>query len=122
MGSPCPVMSLILTTPTTVKDANTGGLPPSALPKGVTLDPAKYQAVTAVTLYKVGSASPDFKDMPLAADAGQFGVDAVMATFVAESDTVAHQIEDDAHPKAAAKKPTAKTAPKTGAATPKPKQ
>jgi hypothetical protein len=113
---------IVYTTPTTVKDANTGGLPPSALPKGLTLDPAKYQAVTAVTLYKVGSASPDFKDMPLAADAAQFGVDAVMATFVAESDTVAHQIEDDAHPKAAAKKPAAKTAPKTGAAAAKPKQ
>jgi len=113
---------IVYTTPTAVKDANTGGLPPASLPKGVTLDPAKYQAVTAVTLYKVGTASPDFKDMPLAADASQFGVDAVMATFVAESDTVAHQIDEDAHPKAAVKKPAAKPAPKTGSAASKPKQ
>jgi hypothetical protein len=105
-----------------VKDANTGGLPASSLPKGLTLDPAKFQALTAVTLYKTGSATPDFKDMPVAADASQFVVDAVMATFVAESDTVAHQIEEDAHPKAAAKKPAAKVAPKSGAAAAKPKQ
>lgn len=112
---------IVYTVPTAVKDANTGGLPPSSLPKGVTLDPAKYQAVTSVTLYKVGSASPDFKDMSLAADASQFAVDAVLATFVAESDTVAHQIDADAHPKPTAKKTAAKAAPKTGAATSKPK-
>lgn len=113
---------IVYTVPTAVKDANTGGLPPSSIPKGLTLDPAKYQAVTAVTLYKTGSTTPDFKDMPLAADASQFAVDAVMATFVAESDTVAHQIQEDAHPKPAAKKPAAKTAPKSGAAAAKPKQ
>jgi hypothetical protein len=113
---------IVYTTPTSLKDANTGGLPPSSLPKGVTLDAAKYQAATAVTLYKVGSASPDFKDRLVAADASQFGVDAVMATFVAESDTVAHQIDEDAHPSATAKKPATKTAPKTGAAASKPKQ
>jgi hypothetical protein len=113
---------IVYTIPTAVKDANTGGLPTSSLPKGVTLDPAKFQAVTNVTLYKVGSATPDFKDIPVAADAVQFGVDAVMATFVVESDTVAHQIEDDAHPKSTAKKAPAKTAPKTGTTATKPKQ
>jgi hypothetical protein len=45
----------------------------------------------------------------------------VLATFVAESDTVAHQIDEDTHPKPTAKKTAAKAAPKTGAATSKPK-
>jgi len=114
---------IVYTAPTAVKDANTGGLPASSLPKGVTLDPAKYQAVTAITLYKMGDSTPDFKDLPVAADSQQFAVDAVMATFVAESDTVAHQIEEDAHPKpTTAKKAPVKTAPKTGASATKPKQ
>ena len=110
---------IVYTVPTAVKDPGTGGLPPASLPKGVTLDPAKYQAVTAITLYKVDKPQPELKDVPLAADANQFAVDAVMATFVIESDTVAHQIADDAHPKPAAKavKIPAKTSPKTGAAT-----
>jgi hypothetical protein len=113
---------IVYTVPTQLKDAGTGGLPASALPKGLTLDPAKFQALTNVTLYKVGNPAPDFKDMPLAADANQFAVDAVMATFVIESDKVAQQIADDAHPKAAAKaaKPAAKPASKPAAAT-KPK-
>ena len=88
----------------------------------MTLDPAKYQALTNVTLYKVDKPVPEFKDLPLAADAGQFAVDAVMATFVLESDKVAQQVADDAHPKPAAK--PVKTPAKTGAkpaATTKPK-
>jgi hypothetical protein len=113
---------IVYTTPTTVKEPNSGGLPPGSLPKGLMLDPAKYQAVTAVTLYKVDKPQPELKDVPAAADAGQFGVDAVMATFVVESDFVAHQIADDANPKAAkTAKPAAKTPAKTGAATTKPK-
>jgi len=112
---------IVYTVPTAVKDPNTGGIPSTSLPKGVTLDPAKYQAVNAVTLYKIGNATPDFKDVALAANGDKFGVDAVMATFVLESDKVAQQITDDAHPKAAAKpaKPAPKTASKPAA---KPKQ
>src|SRR5271166_1408739 len=102
-----------------VKDAGNGGLPPASLPKGVILDPAKYQAVTAMTLFKVGKPAPELKDLPLAADASQFAVNAVMATFVQESDRVAQQIADDAHPKSAAK--PAKTPAKPGTSS-KPKQ
>jgi hypothetical protein len=54
-------------------------------------------------LYKVGKTLPELKDLPLAADAGQFAVDAVMTTFVMESDRVDQQIAEDAHPKPAAK-------------------
>ena len=54
-------------------------------------------------MYKVGKPAPELKDVPLAADANQFGVDAVTATFTLESDRVAEQIADDAHPKAAPK-------------------
>ena len=115
---------IVYTTPTAVKEPNSGGLPATSLPKGLTLDPAKYQAVTAVTLYKVDKPQPELKDVPAAAEASQFGVDAVMATFVVESDTVAHQIADDANPKSAAKttKPAAKAPAKAGAAATKPKQ
>ena len=101
---------IVFTVPSVVQDANTGGLPPASLPKGVTLDPAKYQALSAMTLYKVALPQPELKDLPLAADANQFAVDAVMATFVLESDKIAQQVADDAHPKAPAK--TAKSAAK----------
>ena len=111
---------IVYTVPTQLKEPGSGGLPPASLPKGVMLDPAKYQAVTAVTLFKVGKPVPDFKDLALAADASQFAVDAVMATFVLESDKVAQQIADDAHPKPAAK-PATKTPAKPGAASTKPK-
>lgn len=114
---------IVYTVPTTVKDANSGGLPPASVPKGVTLDPAKYQAITAMTLYKLDKAQPELYDFPLAADANQFAVDAVMATFAVESDKIAQQVADDAHPKPAAKptKAPAKPAPKPGAAATKPK-
>ena len=94
---------IVFTSPTQVKNPGTGGLPPASVPKGVTLDPAKYQALTTVTLYKVGKPSPELKELALAADANQFAVNAVMATFVVESDKVAQQVADDAHPKPAAK-------------------
>lgn len=93
----------VYTVPTLLKDPGTGGLPSSSVPKGVTLDPAKYQALTLITMYKVGKPAPELKDVPLAADAQQFAVDAVTATFTLESDRVAQQIADDAHPKAAPK-------------------
>ena len=110
----------VYTVSTQVKDAGSGGLPPASLPKGVMLDPAKYQALTAITLYKVGKPAPELKDLPLAADAGQLAVNAVMATFVQESDRVAQQIADDAHPKPSAK--PAKTPAKPGTSTTKAKQ
>ena len=73
---------IVYTISTQVKDAGSGGLPPASVPKGVTLDPAKFQALTNVTLYKVGRPAPELKDLALAADANQFAVNAVMATFV----------------------------------------
>jgi hypothetical protein len=105
----------VFTVPTVVKDPNTGGIAPASLPKGSKLDPANYQALTLITLYKVGKPVPELKDVPLAADANKFAVDAVSATFVQESDKVKQQIADDAHPKAAAKptKPAAKPAANT---------
>ena len=110
---------ILYTIPTQVKNPGTGGLPPASLSKGVTLDAAKYQALTAVTLYKVGKPAPELKDLPLAADAGQFAVNAVMATFVMESDRVAQQIAEDAHPRPAAK--PARTSAKPGTSSSKPK-
>jgi hypothetical protein len=114
---------IVYTTPTALKEPNSGGLPPASVPKGITLDPAKYQAITSVTLYKIDKPQPELKDVPLVADANQFGVDAVMATFVLESDKVAQQVADDAHPKPAPKtaKAPAKTAPKSAGTTSKPK-
>lgn len=97
---------VLYTVATQVKEPNSGAIPAASLPKGVTLDPAKYQALTAVTLYKVGKPLPELKDVPLAADAGTFAVDAVSATFVQESNRVAQQVSDDAHPKPAATKST----------------
>ncbi len=76
-----------------------GGLPPASLPPGVTLDPAKFQALTEITLYKIGTPAPEIKELHLAADAAQLDVNAVMATFPLESDKVAQQVDSDAHPK-----------------------
>jgi hypothetical protein len=89
---------ILYTVPTQVKEPGSGGLSPASLPKGVMLDPAKFQALTDVTLYKVGKPLPELKEIPLAADAGQFAVDAVTTTFVMESDRVDQQIAQDAHP------------------------
>ncbi len=100
----------VYTVPTDVKDAGSGGIAPASLPKGVKLDPAKYQALTLITLYKVGKPAPELKDMPLAAEANSMAVDAVTDTFVQEADAVAKQIADDAHPKPAAKAAPAKHA------------
>ena len=94
---------ILYTVPTQVKEPNSGGVPPASLPKGIVLDPAKFEALTDVTLYKVGKPTPELKSVVLAADAAQFAVDAVTATFVMESDRVDQQINEDAHPKPAAK-------------------
>ena len=106
----------VYTVPTVLKDPNTGGVAATSLPKGTKLDPAKYQAMTLMTLYKVGKPAPELKDVPLAADADKFGVDAVTNTFILESNRVAQQVSDDAHPKAAPKTP-AKPAAKTSGTT-----
>ena len=92
---------VIYTVAAQVKDPGAGAIAPASLPKGVTLDPAKYQALTAITLYKVGKPQAELNNVPLAADAPQFAVDAVDATFVQESNKIAQQVSDDAHPKPA---------------------
>ncbi len=94
---------ILYTVPTQVKEPNSGGLLTASLPKGVVLDPAKFQALTDVTLYKVGKPLPELKEFPLAADASHFAVDAVMVTFVMESDRVDQQIKEDANPKPASR-------------------
>jgi hypothetical protein len=106
---------IVYTTSSEVKDANSGGITPTSLPKGAKLDPAQFQALTLITLYKVGKPVPELKDVPLAAEAKLMTVDAVTETFVQEADAVAKQIADDAHPK-----PAAKTAPAKRPATKKP--
>jgi hypothetical protein len=93
----------VYTVSTQVTDPGSAGLAASSLPKGVKLDPAKFQALSNVTLYKVGKPIPEIKDLGLPADAPQFNVDAVMATFVQESDRIAQQIAADAHPKPSSK-------------------
>jgi hypothetical protein len=98
---------VIYTVATQVKDPGAGGIAAASLPKGVTLDPAKYQALTAITLYKVGKPQAELNNVPLAADAPQFAVDAVSATFVQESSKIAQQVSDDAHPKPATRTRTA---------------
>ena len=103
----------VYTVPTILKDPGTGGIAATSLPKGTKLDPAKYQALTLITLYKVGKPTPELKDLPMAADADKFGVDAVTNTFIQESNRVAQQISEDAHPKAATK-PATKPAAKSG--------
>ena len=100
----------VYTVPTEIKDAGSGGIAPASLPNGVKLDPAKVQALTLITLYKVGKPTPELKDMPLAAEAYSLAVDAVTETFVQEADEVAKQIAADAHAKPAAKAPPAKRA------------
>jgi hypothetical protein len=108
----------VFTVPAEVKEPGSGGLSAASVPKGVVLDPAKYQALTEITLYKVGKPAPEMKDLPVAADASQFAVDAVTNTFVQGSDRIAQQIAEDAHPKPASK--TSKTPAKksTGGAKP----
>jgi hypothetical protein len=107
---------VVYTTSNHVTEPGTA-LPAAQVPKGAKLDPAKYQALSGMTLYKVGKQLPEIKDLALAADGERFGVDAVMATFVQESDKVAEQVHEDLHPKAAKPKAAAKPA----ASKPKPK-
>jgi hypothetical protein len=84
---------------------------PAAL-RTVKLDANKYQALLAMTLYKVGKPAPELKEVTLAADADQFGVNAVMAGFEKEADKAAEQVKKDSEQKrptpAAAKRPAKK--------------
>ena len=109
---------ILYTVASQVTEPGSGGLPATSLPKGTTLDAAKYQALTEVTLYKVGKAVPELKNVSVAADGDQFSVNAIMATFPQESAGVAHQVEADAHPPAPAKT-TKSPAKKPAAAKPK---
>jgi hypothetical protein len=109
---------ILFTVPTQVKEPGTGGLPAASLPRGTTLDPAKFQALTAITVYKVGKPLPEIKDFRIVADGEQFGVNAVMATFEKEGDKLAQQVEQDAHAHAAGKSAATKTTkPKSAAGT-----
>jgi hypothetical protein len=110
---------ILFTTVSQVKAPGSGGLSSASLPKGVALDAAKFQALTEVTLYKVGKPLPELKDLGVAAAADQFGVNAVMATFEKGADRVAQQVQEDAHPTAASK--TQKTPAKQSATRAKPK-
>ena len=110
---------ILYTVASQVKEPGSGGLPPASIPKGVTLDASRYQALTNITLYKVGKPLAEINGLALAADGDQFGVNAVMATFPLESDKVAQQLEEDAHPKAPAK--VTKAPVKKPAVAPKPK-
>ena len=108
---------ILYTVVSQVKSPGNDNVPPASLPKGVTLDPAKFQALSHITLFKVGKPTAELKDAPIAADGEQFGVNAVMATFPLEAAKVAQQLDDDAHPKAA----PAKTTPKAPVKKPAPK-
>ena len=110
---------VLYTVASQVKDPGTGGLPPASVPKGTTLDASKYQALVLLTLYKVGKPAPELKDLPIAAEADQFAVNAVMATFPIESDKVANQIEAGKHPQPAAKPAKAPVKKSSAAAKPK---
>lgn len=105
---------ILYTDASQVKDPSSGGVVLPAGLKGVSLDKAKYQALLAMTLYRVGKPLPALKQAPLAADGDQMGVNAVMAAFEKEADKVAEQVKKDREP---AKKAT--PAPAKKPATPK---
>ena len=81
---------------------------PAAL-RAVKLDANKYQALLAMTLYKVGKPAPELKDVNVAADADQLGVNAVMVGFGKEAEKAAEQVKKDSAAKGAA--PAAKKKP-----------
>jgi hypothetical protein len=81
-----------------VKAPGSGGvtLPPAL--RAAKLDANKYQALLAVTLYRVGKPQPELKQAPLAAEADQLGVNAVMAAFETEAQKLAEQVKKDREP------------------------
>jgi hypothetical protein len=102
---------ILYTDASQVKAPDSGGVVLPAALKGVSLDKSKYQALLAVTLYRAGKPQPELKQAPLAADADQMGVNAVMAAFEKEADKVAEQVKKDREPaKKAAPAPAKKPA------------
>ena len=107
---------ILYTDASQVKAPDSGGVVLPAALKGVSLDKTKYQALLAITLYRVGKPQPELKQAPLAADGDQLGVNAVMAAFEKEADKVAEQVKKDREPAkhpgtAPAKKPAARKKP-----------
>jgi hypothetical protein len=94
-----------------VKAPDSGGvvLPPAL--KGVSLDKSKYQALLAMTLYRVSKPQPELKQLPLAAAGDQMGVNAVMAGFEMEAQKVADQVKKDSEPAKPGKAVPGKTTP-----------
>ena len=96
-----------------VKAPDSGGIVLPAALKGVSLDKTKYQALLAITIYRVGKPLPELRQAPLAADGDQMGVNAVMAAFEKEADKVAEQVKKDREPaRKAAPAPAKKPAPR----------
>ncbi|MFI5087701.1 MAG: hypothetical protein ACHP7I_04850 [Terriglobales bacterium] len=89
---------ILYTVASQVKDPDSGGVVLPAALRGVSLDKAKYQALLAITLYRVGKPQPELKQAPLAADGDQMGVNAVMAAFEKEADKLAEQVKKDREP------------------------
>jgi hypothetical protein len=89
---------ILYTDASQVKDPSSGGVVLPAGLKGVSLDKTKYQALLAMTLYRVGKPQPALKQAPLAADGDQMGVNAVMAAFEKEADKLAEQVKKDREP------------------------
>ncbi|MBZ5628730.1 MAG: DUF4412 domain-containing protein [Acidobacteriia bacterium] len=89
---------ILYTDASQVKDPGSGGVALPATLRGVSLDKNKYQALLAMTLYRVGKPQPELKQTPLAADGEQMGVNAVMAAFEKEADKLAEQVKKDREP------------------------
>ncbi|MGA1999609.1 MAG: hypothetical protein ABSG52_06425 [Terriglobales bacterium] len=89
---------ILYTDASQVKDPDSGGVVLPAALRGVSLDKTKYQALLAITLYRVGKPQPELKQAPLAADGDQMGVNAVMAAFEKEADKLAEQVKKDREP------------------------
>ncbi len=107
---------ILYTDASQVKAPDSGGVVLPAALKGVSLDKSKYQALLAITIYRVGKPLPELKQAPLAADGDQMGVNAVMAAFEKEADKLAEQVKKDREPAkkatpAPAKKPAARKKP-----------
>ena len=94
---------ILYTDASQVKAPGTGVALPAAL-RGVSLDKNRYQALLAMTLYRVGKPQPELKQAPLAADGEQMGVNAVMAAFEKDADKVAEQVKKDREPVKPSKK------------------
>lgn len=103
---------LLYTVAQNVSEPGGSGVALPVVLKAVKLDPGKYQALLDVSLYKIGKPLPQLKNVAVAADADQFGVNAVMAGFETEAAKLADQVKKDAEarlaPAATPRKPAAK--------------